>query len=103
MALLVGFAGMFNDFVMPASWKTCMDVGGRFAGTFSGSMNMFGNLGGFVAPIAMGYILSITGAYTLALFISSGMYVVGAICWMLLDPETRLDRDGPPIEAEAPL
>jgi hypothetical protein len=51
----------------------------------------------------MGYILSITGAYTLALFISSGMYVVGAICWMLLDPETRLDRDGPPIEAEAPL
>jgi nitrate/nitrite transporter NarK len=66
-------------------------------------MNMFGNLGGFVAPIAMGYILSITGGYTLALFISSGMYVVGAICWMLLDPETRLGRHGPPIEAEAPL
>jgi MFS transporter, ACS family, glucarate transporter len=108
MAVLMGFAGLFNDFVMPSSWRTCMDVGGRFAGTFSGSMNMFGNLGGFIAPIAMGYILSLTGAYTLALFISSGMYVVGALCWMLLDPETRLDRDdaatpAPPVEAEAPL
>ena len=108
MAVLIGFAGLFNDFVLPSSWGTCMDVGGRFAGTFSGSMNMFGNLGGFVAPIAIGYILSMTGAYTLALFISSGMYVVGALCWILLDPEVRLDSDSagsqaPIIEAESPL
>jgi nitrate/nitrite transporter NarK len=71
-------------------------------------MNMFGNLGGFVAPIAMGYILAITGAFTLALFISSGMYVVGALCWMLLDPEVRLDREsgvtpGARFEAEPTL
>jgi len=36
------------------------------------------------------------------------MYVVGAVCWMLIDPETRLDRgiaETPiaPVEAEAPL
>jgi nitrate/nitrite transporter NarK len=71
-------------------------------------MNMFGNLGGFIAPIATGYILQITGQFTLGLFISSGMYVVGAICWMLLDPEARLDRgdvSAPALqaEAEAPL
>jgi nitrate/nitrite transporter NarK len=108
MAVLIGFAGLFNDFVLPSSWGTCMDVGGRFSGTFSGSMNMFGNLGGFIAPIATGYILQITGHFTLGLFISSGMYVVGAVCWMLIDPETRLDRgiaEMPiaPVEAEAPL
>lgn len=101
MAVLIGLAGLFNDFVLPSSWGTCMDVGRRFSGTFSGSMNMFGNLGGFVAPIATGYILQITGHFTLGLFISSGMYVVGAICWLLLDPETRLDRGI--VEAEAPL
>lgn len=108
MAVLIGFAGLFNDFVLPSSWGTCMDVGGRFSGTFSGSMNMFGNLGGFIAPIATGYILQITGHFTLGLFISSGMYVVGAFCWMLLDPGTRLDRGIaevpiPPVEAETPL
>lgn len=108
MGILIGFAGLFNDFVLPSSWGTCMDVGGRFSGTFSGSMNMFGNLGGFIAPIATGYILDITGQFTLALFISSAMYLLGAVCWMLLDPETRLDSgDGrvSPLqaEAEAPL
>ena len=50
----------------------------------------------------------ITGHFTLGLFISSGMYVVGAVCWMLIDPETRLDRGIaemplPPVEAEALL
>ena len=108
MAVLIGFAGLFNDFVLPSSWGTCMEVGGRFSGTFSGSMNMFGNLGGFIAPIATGYILQITGHFTLGLFISSGMYVVGAICWMLLDPAAQLDLDAvekpiTAVEAEAPL
>jgi MFS transporter, ACS family, glucarate transporter len=91
MAILVGLAGLFSDLVLPCSWGTCMDVGGRFAGTFSGSMNMLGNLGGFVAPIATGYILEWTGQFTIAVFISSAMYLLGALCWLLLDPETPID------------
>jgi MFS transporter, ACS family, glucarate transporter len=93
MALLIGLAGLFNDFVMPCAWGACMDVGGRFAGTFSGSMNMMGNLGGFIAPIATGYILDITGSWNLVFYISSVVYLGGAVCWLLLDPVTPLDRD----------
>jgi nitrate/nitrite transporter NarK len=92
VALLIGLAGLFNDFVLPCSWGACMDVGGRFAGTFSGSMNMMGNLGGFVAPIATGYILDHTGSWNLAFYISSAVYMAGAVCWLLLDPVTPLDR-----------
>ena len=92
LALLISLAGMCNDFVLPCAWGTCMDVGGRFAGTFSGSMNMMGNLGGFVAPIATGYILDRTGSWNLTFYISSAVYLAGAVCWMLLDAETPLDR-----------
>jgi MFS family permease len=94
-ALLVGLAGLFNDLVVPVAWSACMDVGGRFAGTFSGSMNMLGNLGGFVAPIATGYILDKTGNWNLAFYISSAVYLAGAACWLMLDPVTPLDRIGP--------
>jgi MFS transporter, ACS family, glucarate transporter len=73
-----------------------MDVGGRFAGTFSGSMNMMGNLGGFVAPIATGYILDLTGSWDLAVHISVAVYLAGAVCWLLLDPVTPLDRGPEP-------
>jgi MFS family permease len=98
MAVLVGLAGLFNDFVLPCAWGTCMDVGGRFAGTFSGSMNMMGNLGGFIAPIATGYILDRSGNWNLAFYISSAAYLAGAVCWLLLDPVTPLDREPPVLQ-----
>jgi nitrate/nitrite transporter NarK len=97
-AASVGMAGLFNDFVLPCSWGACMDVGGRFAGTFSGSMNMMGNLGGFVAPIATGYILDWTGSWNLAFYISSAVYLAGAASWLMLDSVTSLDRSESPSE-----
>jgi nitrate/nitrite transporter NarK len=92
LALFIALAGMCNDFVLPCAWGACMDVGGRFAGTFSGSMNMMGNLGGFLAPIAIGYVLDRTGSWNLTFYISSAVYLAGAGCWMLLDAETPLDH-----------
>ncbi len=44
--IAMGVASFFNDLVMPGSWAACMDVGGKYAGTLSGTMNMMGNLGG---------------------------------------------------------
>ena len=38
--IVLGFAGFFNDFVMPAAWAGTMDIGGRYSGTVSGAMNM---------------------------------------------------------------
>jgi MFS family permease len=95
LAVLVGLAGMFNDFALPCAWGACMDVGGRFAGTFSGAMNMMGNLGGFIAPIVTGYVLDITGSWSLVFSLSSAVYVLGALSWVLLDPVTPLDRGAP--------
>ena len=92
LAVLLGLAGLFNDFALPCAWGACMDVGGRFAGTFSGAMNMMGNLGGFVAPIATGYILQNTGSWSLVFIVSSAAYLLGAVSWLLLDPVTPLDR-----------
>jgi hypothetical protein len=53
--LAMGLASFSNDLVMPGAWSTCMDVGGRYAGTVSGSMNMMGNLGGVFGPIVIGH------------------------------------------------
>ena len=57
----LGLASFCNDLVMPGAWATCMDIGGKFAGTVSGSMNMWETSAGFVAPVAGGYILQATG------------------------------------------
>jgi MFS family permease len=92
----LGAASFFGDLTMPCSWGACMDVGGRFAGTYSGAMNMMGNLGGVAAPIVAGYL---SKDWSKVILISAGFALVGAVCWMLIDPVRRLDQDPEPAPA----
>jgi MFS family permease len=90
--LSMGMASFFNDTTLPGSWATCMDVGGKYAGTVSGSMNMLGNFGGMAGPIVVGYVLDLTNRdWQLAFAISAVIYFLGALCWLFIDPVTPLE------------
>jgi Sugar phosphate permease len=92
--LAMGMASFSNDLVMPGAWGACMDVGGKYAGTLAGSMNMMGNMAGFVAPVVGGYILRETGNnYNIFLYTMAVAYLLGAFCWPLIDPVTPIDKD----------
>lgn len=90
--VVLGFAGFFNDFVMPAAWAGTMDVGGRYAGTVSGAMNMMGSIAGASSVLVVGYLLAWTGNWTLTFYISAAIYLVGAFCWLFLDSHTPVER-----------
>jgi ACS family glucarate transporter-like MFS transporter len=90
--LMLGVAGLFNDFVMPAAWAAAMDVGGRYSGTVSGSMNMMGNIAGALSPLAVGYLLASTGSWPLTFYVSAAVYSLGAVCWLFLDAETPIEQ-----------
>ena len=90
--VLMGLASFANDLDIPPSWNTCMDVGGKYAGTIAGSMNMMGNLAGFAAPSIGGMILDRThGDWNLFLYLNVGIYLVGALCWTFIDPVTPIE------------
>jgi ACS family glucarate transporter-like MFS transporter len=92
----MGFASFSNDLVMPGSWGACMDVGGKYAGTLSGTMNMLGNFGGAVSPTAIGLILRWTHSnWDVAFYVSAAVYFCGSFFWLLMDPVTPLE---PPVE-----
>ena len=92
----VGFASLMGDLSMPCSWGACMDVGGKFAGTFSGSMNMMGNLGGAVATAVVGHLLDSTQRnWNLVFIISAAIFVLGGVCWKFIDPVTPMDDRDP--------
>ena len=74
--IVLGLAGLFNDFVMPAAWAGCMDVGGRYAGTVSGAMNMMGSIAGAISPLVVGYLLAWTSQnWTLTFYVSGAIYM----------------------------
>lgn len=93
--LVLGFAGLFNDLIMPAAWAGCMDVGGRYAGTVAGSMNMMGSIAGALSPLVVGYLLAFTNQdWTLTFYVSAAIYSLGAVCWIFLDAHTPMEGGG---------
>ena len=106
--LAMGLASFCNDMTMPGSWSSCMDIGGKYAGTVSGSMNMMGNFGGMVGPFVVGVVLAATTVTTpagttknweLVFAISSVIYFFGAFFWLLIDPITPLEEEKKPAAA----
>jgi MFS transporter, ACS family, glucarate transporter len=90
----IALVAFCNDIQLPGAWTACMDVGGKAVATLSGTMNMMGNVGGFVSPIVCGYLVRQTGNWNLAFYVTAAAYVMGAFCWLGMDPVTPLEQQG---------
>jgi MFS family permease len=88
----IALVSFCNDLMMPGAWAACMDVGGKYVGTLSGTMNTMGALGGFVSPIVIGHLVERTNNWTLTFYVTAAVYVVGAVFWLLTDPVTPLEE-----------
>jgi len=94
--LSIGLASFCNDMVMPGAWAAAMDVGSTHAGSLAGAMNMCGNIGGAISPLAIGYILRWTNNnWNLTFYVSAAVYLMGIVCWRFLDSVTPLERKAP--------
>ena len=91
--IAMGIASFFNDLVMPGSWAACMDVGGKYAGTLSGTMNMVGNLGGALSGVATPFILRhANNDWSVIFYVEAAVYFSGIFFWLFLDPVTPLEE-----------
>jgi sugar phosphate permease len=86
VACLTG-AGFFLECTIGPAWSVPMDCGGKYSGTVSGMMNMAGNIGGALSPLAFGFFFQY--GYVQAPFImTAALLVAGAGVWAFwLDPE----------------
>jgi len=82
-------AGLSALAVAPA-WAVCLDIGQRRAGVVSGTMNMFGNLGGALSPVVVGLCLEHLGSWNAPLLSVGAFYLLGAVCWLMIDPSRPL-------------
>lgn len=93
-ALAMGMASFCNDLIMPGAWGACMDIGGKYAGTLAGSMNMMGNFAGILAPSIGGFILQRTGGnWDVFLYSMAGAYALGILTWPFINSTRPLELD----------
>ena len=89
--LAIGMAAFFSDLSLPGAWGACMDVGGRHTGALSGSMNMLGQIGGAIAPMAVPLLLAAThNNWTVNMALFALSYFLGALCWAFVNSDERL-------------
>jgi sugar phosphate permease len=87
--LAIALSSFSADLSMPCSWAAAMDIGGKYAGTVSGAMNMWGNIGGAIAATVNGYILHWFHAnWTITFYVSAAVYLIAIVLWQFLDAVT---------------
>ncbi len=84
--LSISMASFFGDMTMGSSWAVCLDVGHELAGTVTGCMNTWGNLGGVLSPFVTGFLVQHYGRWDLPIALSGGIFFVGALLWLRIDP-----------------
>lgn len=79
-------------FSMSASWSTVISLGGQYTGSVSGWMNLWGNIGGVLAPIVTAALVTRYG-WNQAFMITSLFGIIAIIAWLFVKP-------GKPLVAE---
>jgi ACS family glucarate transporter-like MFS transporter len=90
VAALVLAAGSGSLYLaQSAFWTLSADIGRSAAGTVSGFMNMGCQIGGVIVGI-LTPILAQSFGWTASFLFTAAVGIVGALSWLLIDPDTQL-------------
>jgi ACS family D-galactonate transporter-like MFS transporter len=89
-AVLLAISAGAGDLCLSACWAICHDVGQDAAGTVTGCMNTFANIGGALSPLVVGYTVQWWGSWAIPLLIASAISVMGGLLTLVIDPRKTL-------------
>jgi MFS transporter, ACS family, glucarate transporter len=89
---LIAIGGAFSMFTLAPSWSTAIGLGGSNTALLSSVMNTSGQVGAFFSPLVLALIVDRTGNWSLPLHVLSGLYLMAAVCWLLIRPERQATR-----------
>lgn len=92
-AVLIAMAAASSNFLLGAAWGTCLDIGGSHSGVVSAAMNSSGAVGGILSPIVVGFVVQHFANWNAPMYFAGALYLVGALCWLGIDPTRRLTDD----------
>jgi ACS family glucarate transporter-like MFS transporter len=90
--VFLSLASGAHDMTLPVLWATTTDAGGRFGGTASGFVNLASSLSGMLAPLSAALLERMFGSFHAAFFVAAGMYLMGAVLWLIIDPQKPLSK-----------
>ena len=83
-------ANAFFSFGVMSSYGVCTDIGRNNAGTVTGAMNFFGQMGAFFLAIIFGKIADAMHSFTYPLFVLAAVLLIGCLLWLAIDPTKQV-------------
>lgn len=77
------------ELTVGVSWAITLDIGGEYAGSVSAVMNTFGNIGGALAGVLTGYIVTQSG-WNPAFYVLSALTLIAALLFLRIDASRKL-------------
>ena len=88
---LLAFGAFCAAFAGPCAYAATIDIGETHVPQVVGLMNMSGNLAAAACPVVVGRLFQLTANWNLILLLFAGVFMAGAICWVFVNPQRRVE------------
>jgi ACS family glucarate transporter-like MFS transporter len=82
------------SFGVMVSYAVCADIGRNNAGTVTGAMNFFGQMGAFFLALIFGHIVQATHRFDYPVYVVGAVLITGCLLWLAIDAEKQLPEMG---------
>ena len=86
---------LFLDTAITPMWVAATDIAPEYAGSASALMNAAGAVAGILSPVAFGWILDMTGSWTMPFVVSIGLMLLGSVTAFWIRPDAALGSGEP--------
>ncbi len=90
--LLLSVGAMLAAMAGPCALAATIDIGGDHVPQVYGIMNMCGNFAAAACPILIAELFEWTSNWSIVLLLFAAIYIVGAICWAMVDCRRQITR-----------
>ena len=101
-ALSLAAAFFCVELVVGPIWAVPMDIAPRHSGSASGMMNFGFGLAGIISPLVFGYLIDLTGSWTLPFAGSVCLLLLGAALAFRIRPDQPFEPAGPVVATALP-
>ncbi len=88
--LLMAAGSVFAALAGPCAFSATIDVGGEHVPQVFGTMNMAGNIAAALCPVLVARLFDWTANWNLVLVLFAIVYLLGALCWLGIDPSKKI-------------
>jgi MFS transporter, ACS family, glucarate transporter len=93
-AVLIALAAASCMLTTAPAWSVCVDIGRENSAVVGATMNTAGQVAAILSAPIVGYSVKWFGNWNVPFYLLFGMFVVGAVCWLFIDPRQPVFAHG---------